>query len=268
LRFAQEFVRDLNGTQAAIRAGYSRSTASEIASRLVKKSHVDAAIARRLAQIEAKCERKLHHVISELISVGFSNMGDYISFAPAGEPYIEIGEHLTRGQLAAIQEVVIEDFTDGRGESARKGRRIRIKLRDKQRALELLGKHFGAFAARGVLDAENTSEKLDDLERGRRVASIIDSARRAYERHKMASEPLVTEQMSAPIADTSAMLKTRSAAPNGVPEVRKLSSGRFMVARRGEECAVTFFTQHEEAVAYAETHGGLAPTVPAPTIDC
>jgi phage terminase small subunit len=43
-RFVQEYVRDLNATEAAIRAGYKPKSASEVAGRLVKKSHVADAI--------------------------------------------------------------------------------------------------------------------------------------------------------------------------------------------------------------------------------
>jgi phage terminase small subunit len=176
-----EFAVDCNATQAAIRAGYSRKKADKIGPELLGKTRVREAVEHRLAQIEAKSTRKLTHVITELISVGFSNMGDYIGFTPAGEPYIDVGEHLTRGQLAAIQEVVIEDFTGGRGKGARKGRRIKIKLRDKQRALELLGKHFGGFPGRGALDVNDNHEQLDDFELARRIAFILDRSRRALE---------------------------------------------------------------------------------------
>ena len=48
---------------------------------------------------------------------------------------------LTRDQAAALIEVTVEDFLDGRGEDAREVRRVHFKLANKIDALELLGKH-------------------------------------------------------------------------------------------------------------------------------
>jgi phage terminase small subunit len=203
-RFVAEFSLDCNSTQAAIRAGYSRKNADKIGPELLGKTRVREAIDRRLAQIEARSTRKLDHVISELTAIGFSNMGDYLKFTDNGEPVIDIGEHLTAGQLAAIRELVIEDFTVGRGDDARAVRRITIKLHDKRAALFDLGRHFGAFTGRGVIDLEGTAEKLDDLELSRRVSFILDRGRRELERSKAAGELLTMDQASAPVADTGA----------------------------------------------------------------
>ena len=52
---------------------------------------------------------------------------------------------LTRDQAAAIQEVTIEDYRDGRGADARDVRRVKVKLLDKRAALAEMGKHLGMF---------------------------------------------------------------------------------------------------------------------------
>jgi phage terminase small subunit len=63
---------------------------------------------------------------------------------PDGDPYLDFSK-LTRDQAAALMEVTVEDFRDGRGEDARNVRKIRFKLADKRAALVDLGKHFGLF---------------------------------------------------------------------------------------------------------------------------
>ncbi len=50
---------------------------------------------------------------------------------------------LTRA--AALQEVTVEDFTEGRGEDKRDVRRVKFKLYDKRAALVDLGRHLGMF---------------------------------------------------------------------------------------------------------------------------
>ena len=52
---------------------------------------------------------------------------------------------LTRDQAAAIQEVTVEDYKDGRGENARDVRRVKVKLSDKRAALVDMGRHLGMF---------------------------------------------------------------------------------------------------------------------------
>jgi len=63
---------------------------------------------------------------------------------PDGDPYLDFSK-LTRDQAAALAEVTVEDFKDGRGEDARNVRKVRFKLADKKGALVDLGRHFGLF---------------------------------------------------------------------------------------------------------------------------
>ena len=51
---------------------------------------------------------------------------------------------LTCDQAAAIQEVTIEDYRDGRGADARDVRRVKVKLSDKRAALVDMGKHLAS----------------------------------------------------------------------------------------------------------------------------
>jgi hypothetical protein len=52
---------------------------------------------------------------------------------------------LTRDQAAALAEVTVDDFVDGRGENARAVKRVKFKLHDKRAALVDLGRHIGIF---------------------------------------------------------------------------------------------------------------------------
>lgn len=143
-RFVDEYLVDLNATQAAIRSGYSRKTAQEQSSRLLSNAMVSDAITKRRDAIAAKTEVTQERIIAELAKIGFANMADYMRSNPDGDPYLDFSA-LTRDQAAALTEVTVEDYTEGRGEDARDVKRVKFRLGDKRAALVDLGKHLGMF---------------------------------------------------------------------------------------------------------------------------
>lgn len=145
-RFAREYLIDLNGTRAAIAAGYSPKTAASQASDLLNVPKVQALIAKLNEKRQAKTEVNAEKVLTELALMGHSNMLDYIRVVD-GDAVVDLSG-LTREQAAAMQEITVEDYVDGRGEDARDVKRIKFKLADKARSLELLGKHLALFADR------------------------------------------------------------------------------------------------------------------------
>ncbi|MBM3945744.1 MAG: terminase small subunit, partial [SAR202 cluster bacterium] len=83
-RFVEEYLVDLNGTQAAIRASYSRNGAEVTASRLLRNVEVAAAVA---AAQEVRAERtavRQDAVVNELALIGFSRISDL--FEQDGSP--------------------------------------------------------------------------------------------------------------------------------------------------------------------------------------
>jgi len=180
-RFAAEYIIDLNATQAAIRAGYSERTARQQASRLLSNVDVAAAVAAGQAKIDEKLEITAERVRDELAKIGFSNMLDYVKVGKDGDPYINLGK-LTRDQAAAISEVTVEDFKDGRGEDARDVRRIKFKLHDKRSALVDLGKLIGAFRTPG--DGADNPLHVTEVSDEQRVAALTVLAARAGRKGK------------------------------------------------------------------------------------
>lgn len=95
-------------------------------------------------RVAAKFEITQEAIVQELAKLAFSNMADYMRFTEDGGAEVDLSR-ITRDQSAAIQEVIVEQFTDGKGEDARQCRRIKFKLADKRAALVDLGKHLGIF---------------------------------------------------------------------------------------------------------------------------
>ncbi|MEQ9639927.1 MAG: terminase small subunit [Alphaproteobacteria bacterium] len=179
--FIHEYLIDLNGSQAAIRAGYSAKCARQQAERLLRDPEVKLALDEAMQQRAEKIGINSEHVLRELMRLGFANMQDYMRPGPDGDPYLDFSA-ITRDQAAALVEVTVEDFKDKRTADGRDVRRIKFKLADKLGALNKIGEHIGMFpkkheftgkgggpietVARNELDLSklNTTE-LDELER-------------------------------------------------------------------------------------------------------
>ena len=154
-RFVQEYLIDLNATQACIRAGYAKGKSAEVqGSVLLGNPKVAEAVVKAQEKAAARHEVTLDRIIAELAKLGFSNMQDYMRVGPDGDPVLDFSR-LTREQAAALTEVTVEDFVDGRGEDARAVRRVKFKLADKRAALVDLGKHLGGFAERRELSGRD-----------------------------------------------------------------------------------------------------------------
>lgn len=146
-RFVQEYLVDLNATQAALRAGYSPNGTRQTAYNLLSNPDVEEAIAKAREKLANKHGVTIDRIVSELALLGFSNMQDYMKATPGGDPYLDFSS-LSREQAAALTEVTVEDYTEGRGEDARDVKRVKFKLADKRAALVDLGKHLGMFQER------------------------------------------------------------------------------------------------------------------------
>lgn len=77
-RFVEQYLIDLNGTQAAMRSGYSARNADKIASQLLGKTRVAEAIAAALKARSERTQVTADQVVTELAKIGFANMADYM----------------------------------------------------------------------------------------------------------------------------------------------------------------------------------------------
>ena len=89
----------------------------------------------------------MERVEVELGRIGFANMMDYMRVGPSGDPVLDFSK-LTREQAAALTEVTVDDYVDGRGENARDVRKVKFKLGDKRAALMDIAKLFSWIVER------------------------------------------------------------------------------------------------------------------------
>lgn len=135
-RFVDEYLIDLNATQAAIRAGYSTSAARTQSYLLLQKSKIRDAVEAKMAVRARRTGVNQDRVVRELARIAFLNMTDVIDMDDA-----TIIHGATKEDTAAIASVKVKKIPTKEGDIVER----EIKVADKLKALELLGKHFGMF---------------------------------------------------------------------------------------------------------------------------
>lgn len=154
-RFVEEYLIDLNATQAAIRAGYSPKAAYSIGSENLRKPEIRACIEKAMAEQSKRTGINQDRIIIELAKIGLLNPKNLINFDEA-----TVKEEATEEDLAAISSIRVKRFPTKDGEGIER----EVKMYDKTKALELLGRHFGMFKDKvEVSGLEEEKKKLDDI---------------------------------------------------------------------------------------------------------
>ena len=141
-RFAVALAQGQSASAAYVAAGFKAHGSN--AARLSQNEQVRARIDELLSAAAEKAGVTIQRVVEEFAKAGFANMADYMKVGTEGDPYLDFSA-ITRDQAAALVEVTVEDFKEGRGKDARDVRRVKFKLADKLSALEKLGRHLGMF---------------------------------------------------------------------------------------------------------------------------
>lgn len=163
LRFVQEYLVDLNAKAACVRAGYSEKTAVKSGQRNLAHPEISEAIRAEMDRRGQRCEVTADRVIKELARIAFHDPSKIMM--------------VTRGQSVRITptDELDEDHRRCIGELAETKQGLRIKLGDKVRALELLGKHLGIWIDRTELSgpgggpvrlADLSDEELEKIASG------------------------------------------------------------------------------------------------------
>lgn len=152
-RFIEEYLIDLNATQAAIRAGYSAKTAPEQASRLLSNVKVSTAVQAAMQARSSRTEITQDMVLRELAKIGFSDIRKVVRWGTTELHTTEDkdGEAVTEPyhglRLVAADE--IDDDTAAAIAEVSEGREgLKVKFHDKKGALVDIGRHLGMFKDR------------------------------------------------------------------------------------------------------------------------
>jgi phage terminase small subunit len=134
-RFVDEYLIDLNATQAAVRAGYSAKTADVQGSRMLGNVKVQQAIAEQMAERSKRTGINQDRVVLELAKLAFVKMTDVV------DSHGRIRDDATDDDLACIESMKYKSSESDTGSSVER----EVKIGSKLKALELLGKHLGMW---------------------------------------------------------------------------------------------------------------------------
>jgi len=134
-RFIEEYPKDMNAFQAAVRAGYTEVGCNGRGAILLRDPRIRAAVDARLAERRARHEVTMERVMQELAAIAFGDVREVMEWGPDGVT-LRRSDELSPDAAALVCEVDI-------------GRRgTKLKRTDKLKALELLGKCLGMFTER------------------------------------------------------------------------------------------------------------------------
>ena len=153
-RFCEEYIIDFNGTQAAIRAGYSKNTTQAQSSRLLSNVIIQGYIAELSKHIAEKAEVTAEQVVRELAVIAFSDVRKLFDAAGNMISIAEIEEATARA-IAGID--VTNTIYTKEGTSEKEEYTKKVKLWDKNKALETLAKYFGLFEKDNKQKTEQTT---------------------------------------------------------------------------------------------------------------
>ena len=134
-RFVDEYLIDLNATQAAIRAGYSAKTADVQGSRMLGNVKVQQAVAEAMAARSKRTGVNQDRVVLELAKLAFVKMTDVV------DSQGQIKDTATDDDLSCIESIKYKESDNEFGGSVER----EVKISSKLKALELLGKHLGMW---------------------------------------------------------------------------------------------------------------------------
>ncbi len=182
--FIQEYLVDLNATQAAIRAGYNKNSARQIANQNLSKLYIRQAIDEALKEREQRTQITQDVVIGELAKIALTDIKNYLSYrtektvvgrTDTGEPIFDYTHVIDIKDSDQVDGSVVSEVQHNKDGT------FKFKLHDKKGALELLGKHLKLFTDKtehtgkdgGPIETKVTKpdlsalsdEELNDLER-------------------------------------------------------------------------------------------------------
>lgn len=156
-RFVEEYAKDCNAAQAAIRAGYSEKTARSIGARLLTNVNVATAVDKAKIEVSKQAQVDAVWLLRRLVTLADVKISDLFDHEgklrdpkdlPDGAQYL----------IAGIEVEELFDFDEEEGKKVRTGMLRKVKLESRMKALEMIGKHVdvGAFLERMALTDESS----------------------------------------------------------------------------------------------------------------
>ena len=156
--FAREYLVDHNGTQAAIRAGYSKKSAAQQASALLRLPKVIEELGKRAAPVKKRAELKAAELLRVMQLVAFGDISNLFKPSSGNGSVSTVKDMRDLGE----DQVLVVGYKRGSDGS------VELKFENRMRARELLMKHLGLLTEQMRLEVSNEvtpaeQEKIDAL---------------------------------------------------------------------------------------------------------
>ncbi|MBX9874666.1 MAG: terminase small subunit [Beijerinckiaceae bacterium] len=169
-QFVDQYLIDLNGTQAAIRAGYSARTAQKQAYQLLSRPDVQEAVSAAQTSRSERTKIDADWVLRRLAEEADADLADLYDESGALRPVKDWPTIWRKGLIAGVE---VEEL---REEGAAVGFVRKVKLSDRIKRIELIGKHVGVQAFReqlGLSDPKGGPVQIEQI-----VRVIVDPKHR------------------------------------------------------------------------------------------
>lgn len=163
-RFVQEYLIDLNATQAAIRAGYSEKTAHSAGPRLLDNVDICKAIDAARAKRSERTKIDADWLLKRMAEEADADLSDLYDDNGAIKPIKDWPKIWRQGLVAGIEHVEVRDAEgNATGDVI-----VKVKLSDRVRRLELIGKHVKVNAFQEVIQHKGLDGLADRLARAKK----------------------------------------------------------------------------------------------------
>ena len=151
-RFADEYIITGNATESAIRAGYSKNSAKEIASENLTKPNIKSYIDKRLEELESDKIADQKEVLEYLTAVMRREKSEnvVVTLREKTDRYVPDEDGNYKREVVETERAEIVE--------------IPSKLSDSNKAAELIGKRYGLFTDKIDLEVDSQVVIIDDLD--------------------------------------------------------------------------------------------------------
>lgn len=155
--FVDEYPKDWNATQAALRAGYSKRTAHVIGGQNLQKLAIQQALASKKELLAKKCGISTERLVKEWDCMAYQNPDDLIEIDGNGYATFRKWQDIPESVKRSMSEIQTITHTDGRVT-------FKVKFYNKQVALRNLGEMNGNYVERKEIGRPGEFEGLSDNE--------------------------------------------------------------------------------------------------------
>lgn len=139
--FIKEYLIYFDGTKAAIRAGYAKSSAHVQASALLKIPKIKDAIDKEVNKTLKAKDSLRERILAELELMAFSTITDYVEWSNTGGMSMRPSSEIDAQAMRMVASIEVDERFSKEGDPI--GAKTKFKLYPKEKALELLMRHMG-----------------------------------------------------------------------------------------------------------------------------